>query len=136
MELRGILAPGAALDHQVGRFPGLAGELAEDGLVSSQGRIAEEKLDEERLGLSGLGIMGGERVPPPVVSLAGLPAEELASVPRNVMLVEHRRFQFLFRSGPHDGSGQRENKDTKKMSPQQCWVRGREALPGHPMPIP
>ena len=34
MELRGTLAPGAALDHQVGRFPGLAGKLAEDGLVS------------------------------------------------------------------------------------------------------
>ena len=113
MELRGIFAPGAALDHQVGRLPVLAGKLAEDRDGLAEVWIAGEELNEEGLGRSGFGIMGGEGVPPPVVSLAGLAAVELAGVPRNVMLVEHRRFQFLFRSGPHDGSGQRENKDTK-----------------------
>ena len=74
VQLGRIFAPGPGLHHQIGRFLRLAGNLAEDRLLSAQGRIAEEKLDEERLGRTCLGVITGERMPPPVISLMGLRA--------------------------------------------------------------
>ncbi len=60
VKLRRVLAPGTGLDHQVGRFLRLPGNLAENWLLTTQGGVAQEEFNEERFGLAGLGVMGGE----------------------------------------------------------------------------
>ena len=50
------------------------------GLIPTKGGIAEEELDKERLGGASLSVISGERVPPPVVTFAGLCPEELAGI--------------------------------------------------------
>ena len=55
-------------------------KLAKGGLIPTKGGIAEEELDKERLGGASLGVISGERVPPPVVTFAGLCPEELAGI--------------------------------------------------------
>ena len=62
---------------------------AVDRLVSAKGGVAEEELDEKGLGGSGFGIIPGEGVPPPVVPLACLGAEELAGIAGDIVFVEH-----------------------------------------------
>ena len=88
VELRGVLAPGAGLYHQVRRLLRLAGDLAEDRFLSAQCRIAEEEFNEKGFGFPCLGIITCEGMPPPVVSLVCLQPEELAGVAGYVMLVE------------------------------------------------
>ena len=88
MKLRGILAPGTGLHHQIRRFLRLPGNLAEDGFVSAQCRIAQEEFDEKGLRLAGFGIMGGEGMPPPVLAFRCLGTEKLAGITVDIVFIE------------------------------------------------
>ena len=95
VELRRVLSPGTGLHHQVRRPLRLPGHLAENGLIPTQGRIAEEKFNEKGLGLAGLGVMGGEGVPPPVVAFGALRAEKLTGVAGDIVFIEHVYVVFV-----------------------------------------
>ena len=95
VQLRSILSPGTCLYHQVGRFLRFPRNLSENGFLPAEGWITQKKLNEKGFGLAALGIISGERMPPPVVAFAGLFAKELTGVTGNIVFVEHCCLVFL-----------------------------------------
>ena len=71
----------------------LNADLSEDQVFPTKSGIAKEELDEERLGLSRLGIIAGEGMPPPIASFTGLSTKELTGIPGNIVFVEHCIFE-------------------------------------------
>lgn len=91
MELPLWLTPEANIDHAIGRAaPGAApGWIVPDkhGLRLSMGRIAEKVFDVEALRFAGLGVVGREGMPPPVVAFFRQRAFEHVGVACDVAFV-------------------------------------------------
>ena len=92
VHLTGVLTPGTRLYHKVGwlfsRSPVLR-KLSQDRLVLRQRRVANKKLNEKWLVLTGFSILGGEGMPPPVVSVMRQGAVQHATVPLDIVMIEH-----------------------------------------------
>ena len=92
VQLTGILTPCACLYHQVGRLlscsPVLR-KLSQDRLLLCQCGIANIKLNKKRLVFPGLSILGGERVPPPIISVVRQGAMQHATVPLYIVMIKH-----------------------------------------------
>lgn len=87
------IAPEANVDHAVGRAsPGAApcGIVPnKHGLGLGMGRIAEEVFNIEALCFAGLGVVGGERMPPPVVAFLCQRTFEHVGVACDVTFIHH-----------------------------------------------
>ena len=98
VQLAGIIAPGACLDHEVGWFlsRGLVlRELSQDGLILRHGRITDKEFNKERLILTGFRILCGKGMPPPVVAVMGQWAVEHECVAGDIVMIKHGSWCFL-----------------------------------------
>ena len=98
VQLTVIFSPGTGFDHQIGRL--LSGslilrKLPQNGLILCQRRIADKKLNEERLVLTGLGVLSGKGMPPPVVAEMSQRPVKHAGVPGDIVMSEHKAFLRL-----------------------------------------
>lgn len=92
MKLKVLFAPAADVDHQIRRansFALILRELAKDRRLLSEFWVAKEEFDIEWFGFAGFLMVGGKRMPPPVVAFLGLPAIELEFVALDIRFVEH-----------------------------------------------
>ena len=99
VQLRLFPAPGADVDHQIGRP--LAALLClgtvpdNDGLILRMRRIAGEELHIEGFFRARLGILGGEGMPPPVIAALGQRTLEHPLIAGNVMNICHCVFLLV-----------------------------------------
>jgi hypothetical protein len=72
--------------------------LSQDRLLLCQCGIANIKLNKKRLVFPGLSILGGERVPPPIISVVRQGAMQHAGVPCDIVMIKHVVLLFLLQA--------------------------------------
>ena len=136
VQLRLLVAPGADVDHQIARTLAALlrlGTVPDDhGLILRVRGIAGEKFHVERLFRAGLGVLGGEGMPPPVIAALGKRTLQHPLVACNIMNICHACFlpqyddctRFLCRTVFDAVSilPKKRTKDSTEKPEDFCWL--------------